>query len=114
MTNLSYFLKNIETDGYLESLCVKDKIEVTQYLSDIKSCRPYNGDEDIDWHDCGKSYYVHDHILYHLNDPEDRKQYLHDLREDINEWEKRIPNHYVINRVKEMFLKELSLLDQKP
>lgn len=110
MTNVSFFLKDIDNDEYIETLSHEKQNELNNYLEDM-SCGPGDGCMDIDWHDEGRSYYHHDHILYSIKDPEEKKKYLLDLKVDIDEWLIRAPNHYVVNRVKEIFSKELSLLN---
>lgn len=101
MTVKSFFLKDIDNDDYIATLNEDEKLDLNDYLNEMFS-GPGTSDLDMEWSENGRGYYRHDHILYEIIDLKEKADYLENLKEDIDEWLIRFPNHYVIEHVKEI------------
>ena len=97
----SFFLKDIEQEGFRNSLTKDDQKTLDQYLHDIKTGLA-DGEMDIEMYESMRGYYGHLEIVYAISDLEKKAAYLKNLLIDIDAWLERKPNDYVITRVRNM------------
>lgn len=98
MTTQSFFLEDIRTKNYRESLSIDEIVVLDKYLEEM-SAGPGDGDMDNEWQSQGQGYYLHDHILHGLKDKQERAIYLDKLRRDINTWLSEDPDNYMVKNV---------------
>jgi hypothetical protein len=101
MTTQTFFLKDIRKEDYRQGLSSEEVAALDKYLEEM-ALGPADGEMDIDWQSQGQGYYIHDHILHSIKDESKRDLYMQNLREDIDAWLLEAPNHYMVERVREM------------
>ena len=106
MSTKTFFLKNIRSEGYRDSLSAEDQASLDKYLEVMKK-GPADGEVDIEWQETGKGYYVHLHQLESLLEGQERDEYLNCLEEDMKLWLTEDPSNYMVCNVREIIGKEI-------
>jgi len=101
MTNKSLFLKDIRKENYRQGLLAEDQAALDKYLEEMAHGAA-DGNMDNEWQADGLGYYIHDHILHGIKGEPERDLYLQKLREDIDTWLSEVPNHYMVEQVREI------------
>lgn len=100
MTFKTFFLKDIRSEDFRQSLSDEDQASLDVYLREMKQ-GPADGEMDIAWQENGQGYYRHNHYLGAIKDESEREQYLLRLKEDIDLWLADDPGNHMVGVVRD-------------
>jgi hypothetical protein len=104
MTSKTFFLKDICSENYRQSLSGEDQASLDVYLHERKQ-GPADGEMDIAWQENGQGYYRHEYRLDAINDATERARYLTRLKEDVALWLADDPDNHMVRSVRDSLFK---------